>query len=200
MSMRRRVRGSPERTSSRRGSTRRVCRPRSSGPASRGNPCALSTMPTSTSSRWSGAAAMTSCTATASTHRPCGGHGRARARVIHTVHLPPEPEAADALREAQGASEPAHRRRRVGRPGAGVEPAHRVRPRHPQRRAGQSHPVVGTAGRRAGLRRSAQRREGCGRRHRDRAAARASGSTSTGRPTTRTMPATSGGATRAIQR
>ena len=29
------------------------------------------------------------------------------ARVIHTVHLPPEPEAADALREAQGASEPA---------------------------------------------------------------------------------------------
>ena len=30
-----------------------------------------------------------------------------RARVIHTVHLPPEPEAADALREAQAASEPA---------------------------------------------------------------------------------------------
>jgi glycosyltransferase involved in cell wall biosynthesis len=30
-----------------------------------------------------------------------------RARVIHTVHLPPEPEAADALREAQRASEPA---------------------------------------------------------------------------------------------
>ena len=30
-----------------------------------------------------------------------------RARVIHTVHLPPEPEAADALRVAQGAGEPA---------------------------------------------------------------------------------------------
>jgi UDP-glucose:tetrahydrobiopterin glucosyltransferase len=29
------------------------------------------------------------------------------APVIHTVHLPPEPEAAEALREAQGASEPA---------------------------------------------------------------------------------------------
>jgi glycosyltransferase involved in cell wall biosynthesis len=28
------------------------------------------------------------------------------APVIHTVHLPPEPEAAEALREAQGASEP----------------------------------------------------------------------------------------------
>ena len=29
------------------------------------------------------------------------------APVIHTVHLPPEPEAAEAMREAQGASEPA---------------------------------------------------------------------------------------------
>ena len=95
-----------------------------------------------------------------------------RARVIHTVHLPPEPEAADALREAQGASEPAivvgvsvaQARAwspliafdRVIRNGVPVEP----------------HPVVRPAGRRAGLRRSAQRREGCGRRHRDRAAGR----------------------------
>jgi glycosyltransferase involved in cell wall biosynthesis len=30
-----------------------------------------------------------------------------RARVIHTIHLPPEPEAAAALREAHGASPPA---------------------------------------------------------------------------------------------
>ena len=30
-----------------------------------------------------------------------------RAPVIHTIHLPPEPEAVDALREAQGATEPA---------------------------------------------------------------------------------------------
>src|SRR5256885_10147689 len=30
-----------------------------------------------------------------------------RATIIHTIHLPPEPEAAAALREAQGAPEPA---------------------------------------------------------------------------------------------
>ena len=30
-----------------------------------------------------------------------------RAPVIHTIHLPPEPEAAEALRESQGSSEPA---------------------------------------------------------------------------------------------
>ena len=38
---------------------------------------------------------------------PAAGSGLGRAPVIHTVHLPPEPEAAEALREAQGASDPA---------------------------------------------------------------------------------------------
>ena len=84
-----------------------VCRPRSSGPASRDAPCAPSTRRTSTSSGWSARGG----------YDVVHSHGfdppalrRARAgarRVIHTVHLPPEPEAAEALREAQGASEPA---------------------------------------------------------------------------------------------
>ena len=104
---------------------------------------------------------------------PALRRARAGARSRHP-HGPPAARARGCRRAARGPSgqRTRHRRRCVGRPGAGVEPAHRVRPRHPQRRAGRPHPVVRPAGRRADLRRPAQRREGCGRRHRDRAAGR----------------------------
>ena len=70
---------------------------------------------------------MTSSTATASIHRPCAGLGRDALPLIHTVHLPPEPQAAEALREAQHAEQTGHRRRGFGFAGSRVEPVRQVR-------------------------------------------------------------------------